>query len=315
MDIPMVTDKATGNPPTVSIAARVVGSPHFAWVMSVLLHGLVFVGLGVAVFSEPSAPRKMIVPETRLGESLGIPQGPTVVPLRLADSQKMAAPRISTPALDSLPVPTITLDDPILAALPGEAAPEMRSALTTHAAALSASTGPMASLFGEPGNAYKVVYVVDASASLMYYIDVIIEQMHSSIDALLPTQWFHIVLAKPKEVAEFEPRRLVPGTRRYKQQAEAFLATISGIPNSGKPDPIKAFRRAFAANPEMIYFLTDGAYDIVIQDQLLSVLAELNPQREIKITVIGFFRSPLTRPFLERLAREHGGHCRFVEIQ
>ncbi len=314
MDIPTVSEVTTICPPTAPRAGRLVGSPYFAWFISILLHGLVFVGLGVAVFSEPSAPRKMIVPETRLGESLGVPQGPTVVPLRLAEGEKIASPQVSTPALEGFPSPTITLDDPILAALPGEAAPDMRSALTTPVAANAPGAGPMASLFGEAGNAYKVVYVVDASASLMNYIDVIIEQMHSSIDALLPTQWFHIVLAKPRQVAEFEPCRLVPGTRRYKQQAEAFLATVNGIPEAGKADPIEGFRRAFAAKPEMIYFLTDGDYP-TIHDQLLRELDELNPRREIKITVIGFSRSPLTRPFLERLAREHGGHCRFVEIQ
>ncbi|NLX14620.1 MAG: hypothetical protein GXY44_13340 [Phycisphaerales bacterium] len=314
MSIPMTNAGKKSYLPGESFANRLVSSQYFSWVMSTLLHGLVFVGLGVAVFSEQPPPRNTIVPEARLGESLGVPQGPPVVPLRLAEGERVAPVQVSAPLLDRMPLPAITLDDSILVALPGEGIPEVLSALTSHSTSHMTGSGPMSSLFGVAGNAYKVVYVVDATASLMNYLETIIEEMHFSIDALLPTQWFHIVLAKPRKVLEFEPRRLVPGIRRYKQQASEFMAVIKGIPEAGKADPIEAFRRAFAVKPELIYFLTDGYYP-GLEDQIVSVLNELNPQRKVKITVIGFARSPLTHPFLERIAREHGGHCRFAELR
>jgi hypothetical protein len=116
----------------------------------------------------------------------------------------------------------------------------------------------------------------------------------------------------PREVREFEPRRLVPANARYKTAAYDFIRVISGVPKPGKADPIEAMKRAFAAKPELIYFLTDGDYPD-IESEFEAVLKRLNAHGETKITVIGFDPSPAPRALLERIARAHGGHCRFVE--
>ena len=93
-------------------------------------------------------------------------------------------------------------------------------------------------------------------------------------------------------------------------------------------------RRAFAVKPELIYFLTDGAYFELLPGKnseysdLELALKRLNPDSEVKITVIGYGLSmetagkggqpsaqPPQVPFLERIAREHGGHFRIVEAK
>jgi hypothetical protein len=104
----------------------------------------------------------------------------------------------------------------------------------------------------------------------------------------------------------------VPAIAQYKKQANAYLDTITGVPRPGKADPVEAMRRAFAAGPELIYFLSDGDYSDV-QSHLESTLRELNAKRRVKMTVIGFDPSPIARSLLERIAREHGGHFRVVQ--
>ena len=120
--------------------------------------------------------------------------------------------------------------------------------------------------------------MVDVSASLMIYIDDIVREMRDSIRGLIPTQKFHIVLARPRQVEELASRRLVPAIARYKKEADTFLATIDRIPKPGKADPIEAMRRAFAVGPDLIYFLSDGDYTD-IENELDRELQRLNLAR------------------------------------
>jgi hypothetical protein len=73
-------------------------------------------------------------------------------------------------------------------------------------------------------------------------------------------------------------------------------------------------RRAFAVKPELIYFLSDGDYTAMEQD-LLSELRRLNAKKETRITVIGFAPFLAPRELLKKIAEEHGGHCRLVELK
>ncbi len=176
------------------------------------------------------------------------------------------------------------------------------------------TAAPASVFFGQTGNAYKVVYVVDVSASQMIYMDDIVREMRQSLRGLVPTQRFHIVLARPRQVDELSHRRLVPAVSRYTREAAAFLETIDRIPKPGKADPLEAMKRAFAVRPELIYFLSDGDYPD-IEGELERTLDQLNADRAVAITVIGFEPSPRPRALLERIARNHGGHFRSVEPQ
>jgi hypothetical protein len=141
--------------------------------------------------------------------------------------------------------------------------------------------------------------------------------MRDSIRGLVPTQKFHIVLARPRQVEELASRRLVPAITRYKKEADTFLATIDRIPKPGKADPIEAMRRAFAVGPDLIYFLSDGDYTD-IENELERELQRLNPRKEACITTIGFHppRPEGGKPeILQRIAQWHNGHFRLVEIK
>ncbi|HSW46750.1 MAG TPA: hypothetical protein VLM89_14405, partial [Phycisphaerae bacterium] len=231
---------------------RLLRSNGFAWSLSIALHAVLFLVFWMAVLREASPARRAIIPEARLAAAPGPTQPLDPQPMQLAP-RPMPPLEADKPRVDEAVVAALVPDEPASLALPGTIS------LTAQAAA-AGPQAPLSSFFGQSGNAYRVVYVVDVSASLMIYIDDIIQQMRSSIHDLVPTQRFHIVLARPQEVEELPARRLVPAIARYKKEADLFLSTIDRVPKPGKADPIEAMRRAFAVGPELIYFLSDGDY-------------------------------------------------------
>ena len=75
----------------------------------------------------------------------------------------------------------------------------------------------------------------------------------------------------------------------------------------GSTHPEKAMRKAILAQPDMIYFLTDGEF----HPSLLEKLDKWNHNRLVRIYTIAFF-DQVGKELLERIAREHGGEFKFV---
>lgn len=296
---------------------RVLGSNAFAWCVSIGLHAALFLAFCFVVLRPAAAVRWVIIPEARLAAAPGPAEPVENKPLQLTGPPGESPGSEQPQAVETVIAAEALGDMPSLA-LPGpEPVPAAAMALANQAAGAAGPQAPVSSFFGQTGNAYKVVYVVDTSASLMIYIDDIIRQVRDSIRALVPTQRFNIVLARPRKVEELTTRRLVPAISRYKREAEDFLATVDRVPKPGKADPIEAMRRAFAAGPELIYFLSDGDYADIEAD-LERELLSLNARRQVCITTIGFHppREAKGRPeILLRIAQAHNGHFRLVEIK
>ncbi len=326
------------------LIARVVGSRSFAGLASLALHAAVFAAFLATSFAEPGK-RLLIIPEARLTEDLGRVPPPAESPIRIAPASgnpppggqpdqpnlAQADPRPTgwpqgvvppnAPAaesLDDLPVAALSAGDPLALAPP--------AGVAQIAGGVGSGTGggsgrgrggggsayaPVSRFFGQAGTAHKVVYVVDLSASLMTQMDEIIREMNASVKALLPTQQFHIVLAMPQELREMPAKRLVPAIGTSKAAAFDFIKVMNETPRPGMADPIEAMRAAFAVQPELIYFLSDGDYP-AIEAEFEQALRQLNPLGAVRITTIGFDPSPGPRALLQRIAAQHGGNCRLV---
>jgi hypothetical protein len=223
-----------------------------------------------------------------------------------------------TPALEIPPEVHAPAESP---AAPSEAAAVPRPSRISSAVAGGDLMAPTVTFYGEAGLAHQVVFVIELSGSTLPYIDEMISELRTSIRGLRPTQSFHLVLAKPgRVVEEFAPRRLVPANARYKREALAFLSEVPRIPSPGESDPTEAIKRAFAAGPELICFLTDGDfYDAMVPEREQKVtglelaLDRLNPSRNVSIATITYDQHPRTRAVLERIAARHRGRSRVVE--
>jgi len=302
--------------------ARLARSNAFAWTFSIGAHLGVFAVLYPMVLSEEMQPRRVIIPEARLAPMVEAPaeQPPTAVRIdHPQDPTPQAAPDETLIAVE--PLPASVIDEHVLPApqLPAKGASALAGA---GSPAVAGPPGPVSTFFGVAGNAYRVVYVVDMSASLDIYVDDIMNEMRRSIQALVATQQFNIAVTHSETVEQFRRGSLAWANARNKLQGAEFIVAKMRTAIRGKALPNEAMKEAFAAQPELIYFLSDGDYEDV-QDAVLNnrrtslenTLDQLNRDRSVKITVIFFGEGPRQRTILERIAREHGGNFRTVVLK
>jgi len=159
-------------------------------------------------------------------------------------------------------------------------------------------------LGGSARGAKRIVYVVDRSGSMIGTFGAVREELRRSVERLRRSMRFHVVFFNSGPPLENRPKTLVHASREEKAKLGEFLADVQP---QGNTDPIPAMRRAFAVNPDVIYFLTDGEFD----PRLLEELRKWNRKKRVRIFTIAYV-SQRGGALLERIAREHSGQYRFV---
>ena len=163
-------------------------------------------------------------------------------------------------------------------------------------------------------NARRIVYVLDASGSMIRSFPVVIDELARSLDGLVPSQQFSIICFSGGRAFTVPPgTRLVSGTQAEKVRA---LTWVRGIIPESRSNPLAALRSAMAFEPDVIFLLSEnitgsGQFEIDQRD-LLALLDKLNPvnpdtdQRATQINCIQFL-DPDPLGTLEEIARLHGG--------
>ncbi len=162
-------------------------------------------------------------------------------------------------------------------------------------------------LGGQARGARKIVYVVDRSGSMLNTFGGVVKELKESIGALRRTQRFHVIFFNSGAALENPPRRMVSAIQAHKRAAFQFFDTITPM---GDTDPRPAMRRAFAVEPDLIYFLTDGEFD-AHAESMFKMLEKMNRRRQVRIFTIAYVEQQ-GAAVLERMAREHNGEYRFV---
>lgn len=307
-------------------------SPLSAGVISVVIHLAAFGILMHVAWQERATPRREIIAEAWLGPPGGSPSTP---PTRPPTAETPTEKPTAAPGLEALAPPTENEDeltrlvgtiaanaDEVLAPPPNTSTGEAGTLTLTGDEGLGpafggvAEAGPGSSFFGQHGNAYKVVYVIDTSGSLGWIFEPVQQALIQSIDQLRPTQSFHVIFAGSRPV-ELPARKLVPAIAYYTEPAKKFVREL--VPEL-QCDPIAAMRRAFDVEPELIYLLTDGDFGLA-GAELLGQLRQWNADGRVRITTIGFgiklkqsqlAGTPVGEPILRQIAEEHGGNFRWV---
>ena len=161
-------------------------------------------------------------------------------------------------------------------------------------------------LGGEARAARRIVYVVDRSGSMLGVFEDLRKELKRSIDRLRKSQKYHVIFYSTDPPVEALPRRLVNAIRASKEKTFAFIDQITP---GGMTQPIEAMKRAFALEPDLIYFLSDG--DIPEAELLKENLRLWNREEQVRIFTIAYVSSA-GRQLLEDIAREHHGAFRFV---
>ncbi len=211
--------------------------------------------------------------------------------------------------------------EPLIGSL-GAAGAGSRTDFSTDASALT----PQAITFAGLGasNARSVLYVVDASGSMVTSLPFVIAEVERSVGGLSPTQRFGVVLFRrsagesdasaPSTVEVFAPV-LVRATPSARARLHEWLATVHP---SGRSAPLLGLERALSYQPDAIFLLSrsiersgGNAWEFGMSETLAR-LDTLNPtsatRRPILIQTIQFLDDDPTG-IMQEIGRLHGAHA------
>jgi hypothetical protein len=170
---------------------------------------------------------------------------------------------------------------------------------------------------GVPGGSgvRTVAYVCDASGSMMGLpFDLLKIELKKAVDMLVPSQAFNIAFFQKGAAEPLSKQAMLVANPANKTKAYQWLADMTVASNS---DPIPSLKLVFSQKPQLMYLLTDGAFDD--NDAVIAEIKRLNPQKQTRINTIAFF-SPdapasdrkVCEDVLRRIAEENGGRFKVV---
>jgi hypothetical protein len=323
----MSTDRPAITQLDAETVRRLGGEPirkrHFAalvsWVTSMGLHA----GLAVVVIAFAATAAHFAAKPTPPPALVMDFQQPVYAPTASLVSQMGPPSSAANPAAAALPsAPSAAVSEQLRAAA-GDALVAIRKAEPP----ISLAAHQMGKLGGDSrpiqvdfvglraSNARRIVYVVDASGSLVGSFPQIVEELRRSMMKLDPRQQFGVIFFQRGDAVTVPPGgALQPATPERLSEAVQWIDTKM-IP-AGRSNPLAALEAAMVLKPEIIFLLSadiTGAGDYEISEKtLMEALDRMNPRdpathnRPVRIQCVQFL-DPDPSGTLERLAREHGG--------
>jgi hypothetical protein len=190
------------------------------------------------------------------------------------------------------------------------------SAVLSSAAFAMQGTGNSATFGGVTGsNARKIVYVIDASGSMVPYLQIVIDELTRSLSNLSTRQSFAVMFFQGNNVVEVPPAdHFTPATDQDRVAAIKWIKA-NVIPSSGT-NPMVAIEKALSLKPDVVFLLSQditgyGQFE-VDQNDLLTLLNKLNPidpatnRRATQINCIQFIDQDRLDT-MRKIAEIHGG--------
>jgi hypothetical protein len=173
--------------------------------------------------------------------------------------------------------------------------------------------GPRANFMGVSGNARRIVYIVDASGSMMTIFPHVRFKLNESIGILRPSQAFNVFVFSNATVTAFNKGGLLTASPENKRKAVGFG---EGVIAAGTTNPLPAIREAFTNKPELIYVLTDG-FDVseVPFAEIAAEFRKANADKRVRVNTI-LIRSRDDKELekiLDQIAKENGGVFKILE--
>lgn len=302
-----------------------------SWLLSLVLHCLLFVGMAVFVQTAPRGTGAELTRSVGVVIKQDSGSGETDYYQDDSQAQPSTAETAATTSSSSNPlydVPAIKPADVLPTAKDvlgfGGGNPE-GSVLPSAGGLLSGGRGTRAlpggrartQVFGLPAEGFKFVYVFDRSASMggsgRNALNRAKSELLASLESLGETHQFQIIFYNDQPSMfslAGQPGRLVFANVPNKLQAQRF---IDGIIADRGTEHEPALLAALNLAPDVIFFLTDADQPELTSGQLAKVAA-----RNRKGTVINAIEfgsgPPLGENFLVRLARQNGGAYTYVDI-
>lgn len=167
-----------------------------------------------------------------------------------------------------------------------------------------------------PAKPRRVFYIVDNSGSMIGKDRKVLAEITKAINNLESNQYFGITLMSGGSA--FPPKNLTAATDASKRKASEFMATFQVVNES---NPIPGFKLAFAARPEVIWFISDGDFNYALNanEKVLAEVKRIAGRTRINTVFVrsesgemNLQERSAVRP-LVLLAQQHGGKCLDME--
>ena len=138
---------------------------------------------------------------------------------------------------------------------------------------------------GDGGRVTRIVFVCDASGSMVdgSAQSFLVTEIKKGIAPLEPVQFFNIIFFRQSS-AESLFTGLVPANARTLSETNERL---NGVTYGGDTNPIPALEVAFKLKPQLVFFITDGAFNgMADYDEVLQTIRTLNKGSEAEKTMI-----------------------------
>lgn len=331
---PLPEAKAPGTPaegqeePTVREEANEVLMALAPWGISILFHlGLVLLAIFLAwnTASQKAEEEEIIIPLATLSKTPGAPL--------TTQTQR------TTTTTSSTTRSTTTTSS--AAAGPGKASFAGKSGATSSLIGMagggggggksspfgsgtSTGSGLKASFFGSGGNARRLVYLVDASGSLIDTFPFVINELKRSINDLSEQQSFTIIFFQGGDVLEVPPRGLKTANAENKRRVIEWIDPSTGniIPRGGTT-PVKALRLGLQYQPQLMFLLSDnitgtGVFQ-VDQRRLLADIERANAGGTKINTIQYIYPDPLVskglKGTMELISARSGGIAKYIDAR
>lgn len=172
---------------------------------------------------------------------------------------------------------------------------------------------PRTTFVGVSGNARRIVFLCDATGSMMTCFDQLRVELRRAVDGLKPIQSFNVIFFSDTEVFAINQRELIPATTENKRRTYDFVNEVTA---RGQTNPFKAIEMAFAQQPQLLYVLTDGFDQVSDYEEVVEKFRKLNPDKRVKVNTLLIPSSddPELVRVMEQIAAEHGGVFKIVNF-
>ncbi len=287
------------------------------WLTSFLFHlALVIIALFLVwIFIDDTEEDETIIPSARLSDNPGgLSQSPDV---ELQASQQQRKVQATDTATEES-VEKLTSNTSSKLSMLGVSGGGGGGKLAPFGTTTGTGTGISAGFFGTGGNARAIIYIIDASGSMVDTMPFVVAELKRSVSGLSAKQKFNVIFFEDgvaKEVPVPNKGWKVADGIAKKQVADWVDLEQGNITPRGRTDPTQAVRLAMQYQPELVFLLSDnitgkGRYEIN-RSELLQFFKESDVKGKIAINTIQFL-SPDPLNTMRDIAKQHNGIPKFI---
>lgn len=166
---------------------------------------------------------------------------------------------------------------------------------------------------GKPRYGKQLVYVVDASGTSLNLLPFMIVELWSSISKLSDQQSYMVIFYQGEKLITAQPGAMAAATSDNKTASLRWFEERNVVPG-GASDPCAALTAAYAADPDLIFWLNDGLdtgrYEID-QAKLIKHIKALHKKHGTKMNTIQFLNKQ-GHETIAKCAKITGGLHKYV---